>query len=1112
MNFIDHTGHIFSLESYQVEPIGYEYEENKYIFWFDSEYGYKMSVNNYYFKPIRILVPISDTASEVEVNIKSQDNSLFKLMGSKQIQTMLSRNEDYKQNVSIEERDFVYELNTEDVIVVNTLQEPIGKAYRKRYFVYFDDGTKMTYNGEPEWKEDDEGGHWEGTISFGPLTRTLNLTEEYRLVPVEDESQIIDGHITIDGITYIVETVYQHYAMIPFYVVFRSSNEGVWETNLLIHTTSDDSEDYCAITVGAECVDEIEELIINGKNTGVNLPKQILKAVYQSSYHSEYPDERLYTNKLKEYLMNFMQIKGQQGNFRSAINSLKWFGWGDKVSINKLWKTDNILQNQYIRDSFDISNDTIYSYQCFRNSTLISLSVPTNKELAETEHNFDEDFWGEGKPEMENLFEKNIAVHYDEQDIDFYRGYFDYTFDELGLKLCALKYYYDKYFLPIHLNITSASLEWQQFTNDIKLITKAGTIITEQPVLTNTGKGTSAHISPDFNIVFPEMHTQYLMCQTHFIDDNYCEFEGSYKLGTIYNENIYYINDTVVNIPIQFVQKYKEQYYNCHLLLLKDNEVIHECSFQFVQKMNDRDSIFKNFVIHPKTLNTVITGNQKAKYDLNYWVDSNYIIYLSVNNVWYSYAFNMKFPEVNMHLGRLEYKYYLDTYDRYEDLYGKVTLFKQLDGFGEDYIKFNSFMFQPDLVDINNTDFIKDLINYAKANNLTYVNGETINSGKYYFYIEYNNKRYVFSSQLTSVLVSETGTQVYTVADTEEVKIRRRSNGTYSLRIKHPEGSNEPIEVTGLILKTTMYHNLEDYIKRYYTVSNNYVDNKYLNRCHLIDIYDENGKMLEYNTNDEDIMETFDIDNKKFSFGNNSSAETIALYKTFFDENGDSILDKVYPHDRTYVTLNRMGGMYYDLYLMHDKSNWYFVMISRSTIKNFNENNLKFDFDKTINKITIELVDGEKKYIGEHIVGLPSDYFLMIEDKTHINEDPENPKVYKYYLKYNRSDSKILLNRLQFNDSKGINHFDSGDIIACTLVNNDRLPFKLGLGSKWTFTPMSIGMVDESYVESPTEMAIVSIGNENSKYSKGYYTVTCNYSFDDFVQHGFEKKGKFRID
>ena len=130
---------------------------------------------------------------------------------------------------------------------------------------------------------------------------------------------------------------------------------------------------------------------------------------------------------------------------------------------------------------------------------------------------------------------------------------------------------------------------------------------------------------------------------------------------------------------------------------------------------------------------------------------------------------------------------------------------------------------------------------------------------------------------------------------------------------------------------------------------------------------------------------------------------------------------------------------------------------------------------------------------------------LKIVDNTH-----EEPK--SYYLKYNRSDSKILINRLQYVESEGVNHFETGDIIGCTLVNNNKLPFKLGLGSKWTFTPMSYGMVEESYVESPTEMAIVSIGNENVKYSKGYYTVTCNYSFDDFIQHGFEKKGKFRID
>ena len=36
MQFIDHTGHIFSLPSYKSNPIGYEYDMNEYIFWVDS--------------------------------------------------------------------------------------------------------------------------------------------------------------------------------------------------------------------------------------------------------------------------------------------------------------------------------------------------------------------------------------------------------------------------------------------------------------------------------------------------------------------------------------------------------------------------------------------------------------------------------------------------------------------------------------------------------------------------------------------------------------------------------------------------------------------------------------------------------------------------------------------------------------------------------------------------------------------------------------------------------------------------------------------------------------------------------------------------------------------
>ena len=61
--------------------------------------------------------------------------------------------------------------------------------------------------------------------------------------------------------------------------------------------------------------------------------------------------------------MNYMQLKGEVGNYRSAINSLKWFEWGDKLTISKLIRNDNRIQRQYVKDFFDIINDNIYSYQ-----------------------------------------------------------------------------------------------------------------------------------------------------------------------------------------------------------------------------------------------------------------------------------------------------------------------------------------------------------------------------------------------------------------------------------------------------------------------------------------------------------------------------------------------------------------------------------------------------------------------------------------------------------------------------------------------------------------------------------------------------------------------------
>ena len=153
------------------------------------------------------------------------------------------------------------------------------------------------------------------------------------------------------------------YHLYTFYVFAYSENPETWLSNILIKTNN---KEYCPITVAATFEDEIEQLIINGKNIGVSLPKDIIKAVYQSPYYTDTIDENMYNTKLKEYLINHMVIKSECGNYRSAIASLKWFGWGDKISLSKLIQTDNKFVEQFIHDYFDIKTDVTDAFKLFK--------------------------------------------------------------------------------------------------------------------------------------------------------------------------------------------------------------------------------------------------------------------------------------------------------------------------------------------------------------------------------------------------------------------------------------------------------------------------------------------------------------------------------------------------------------------------------------------------------------------------------------------------------------------------------------------------------------------------------------------------------------------------
>ena len=520
MYFVDSSGHTFFQQSFNYNPVGYEYYKNKYIFWIDNKDHSYCSVNNYYIRPIYILTDRQVSALEIRAG-----SAMFALLSSRNVV------QKFKNCViSIDESDF------------------------KAVLRFDESWTENETNDDNNDKDDNNDNN-----------KNVNDIIELPVLSVSNGEE-----------TKTTKYVY------PFYVVTTSSEVGSFMTNILIKASyrnnsgQDDeftSYEYCYITVGAEFNEESEILYINGQNMGVRLPHEILRAVYEGSYLNGEFDEELYNEKLKEYLLEYMQIRGEIGNYNSAIQSLKWFGWGDKLELVSLLETDNQFMIQFVRDYFDTSSDILDSFKHFVNSTMLSLIAWENKETGKyNDYDLNKDFIGENQPELENLFDKQIAVKYGGvgEETYYYRSYYNFVIGELLYKLSALRYYYEHFFLPVHLSIHNASLHHKVYANDIKMICSASEHITE-PIV-------KMGIWTDPYVEFPMNNEIWLTEQVHYVDELFNEWKFDDIDAYSKNREIYYIHDTCANIPIKFINYtinengniiYNDEALHVHLLLEK---------------------------------------------------------------------------------------------------------------------------------------------------------------------------------------------------------------------------------------------------------------------------------------------------------------------------------------------------------------------------------------------------------------------------------------------------------------------------------------------------------------------------------------------------------------
>lgn len=513
MEFLDNSGHIFVLKSHDIKPIGHEYDENDYIFWLDSDNENFLSVDNYYMRSINMLVDLNKRGVQAKRGNVDWDK------------------------VSVDDLiDIKIELNSSKYCL-------IGSAYVQEEL-----SKNSSINDIVDISDDSE---------------KKQILENDDLMLIKTTGSYNNTHIP--------------YLLIPFYVVGRSSEEGTWLSNILISVTdkSDDSTEYCSITVGGEYKDNYEELMINAQNMGVRLPKNIIKSIYSVSYHNNEFNEVVFNQKIKEYMMNYMNIRGEVGNFRSVLDSLEWFGWGKKIELSRLLKTDNQFKMQYFLDYFNINVDVLESFQFFKNTSYMSLKVKLNNETGEYHKKIiDKEskasyFEGEENRVLESLTDKQIPVEagFDNEKYIYMKQYYDYSMNELGLKLSCLKHYYQKYFLPIHVKIHSAYLAHKVYANDLKMTTFPKIeMATENIYLPELSRGNSLAVDNEVEFLGKGIH-YFVKQYDFFIDDQYNEFNGFLENA---HKDYYYLNDTCVNIPIKFKNKNKQ--YSCVLVLEKEIE------------------------------------------------------------------------------------------------------------------------------------------------------------------------------------------------------------------------------------------------------------------------------------------------------------------------------------------------------------------------------------------------------------------------------------------------------------------------------------------------------------------------------------------------------------
>lgn len=302
-------------------------------------------------------------------------------------------------------------------------------------------------------------------ISDNDAVKTISVKSDsiYRLIQADDEHgyNVDLKNLLVTSTTSSYQTAYNGYYIFKFIVAVCSDVEGEVHDTI---TISDDTETI-EMNIAGDFYGEDETALINLQNKGIEIPKQIQRAFYESDVHDVSQDNILLNRKYKELLIEYWNIIANKGSYGSLINSKNFFEYGDLLRIEEYYKSiDNDgLRRLFARNlELELFDDIYTTVDISSKTTYIGLFCAINEMLKEN-----------GVIQYNDDYSNNVTLDksfpLNEPIPELVNASLKHTVDDMALKMVLVGNYFSTFFMPLHLDLIHSTIESVVYATTLKI-------------------------------------------------------------------------------------------------------------------------------------------------------------------------------------------------------------------------------------------------------------------------------------------------------------------------------------------------------------------------------------------------------------------------------------------------------------------------------------------------------------------------------------------------------------------------------------------------------------------------------------------------------------------